>query len=392
MRLLLATNHLGLGGSESYLRTVAEQLDRLAHEVLVYAPELGNGVDLARERGLTVEGGIGSITEPFDAALVQDSGVSHELADQFPQMPQIFICHSTKYDLQAPPQLSDVVAAVVVLNDRVGSRVSAFSTQVEVVRLRQPIDTERFLPGGVLPAQPRRALLVSNNPNDDRQQIIEAACSAADIDLERLGRDGQVADPRSALAEADMVIGYGRSILEAMACGRAAYVYDWTGSDGWVTAESYTAIEADGIAGGTGRQVVDADRLAVDLRAYDSGMGPVNRDLIMTHHRASVHAQELIEIVNRVASPESRPRGPLQEMARLVRLEWRARDDVRSLQRENVHLRELLRHNQEATERVVGELRESEAAVHEMRTSSSWRITRPLRSLGLLRRRRRHRA
>ena len=392
MRLLLATNHLGLGGSESYLRTVAEQLDRLAHEVLVYAPEMGNGVDLARERGLTVEGGIGSITEPLDAALVQDAGVSHELADQFPQMPQIFICHSANYDLQAPPQLSDAVAAVVVLNDRVGSRVSAFSTQVEVVRLRQPIDTERFLPGAALPPKPRRALLISNNPNEDRLMIVESACAAAGIDLERLGAREQITDPRSALAEADMVIGYGRSILEAMACGRAAYVYDWAGGDGWVTAESYPTIERDGFGGRSHGEIVDADRLRVDLRAYDPAMGPVNRDLIIAHHRANLHAQKLVELVRRITPDERRPREALVEMARLVRLEWRARDDVRSLQRENVHLRELLRHNQGATERVVGELRESEAAVHEMRTSSSWRITRPLRSLGSLRRRRRHRA
>lgn len=56
MRLLLATNHLGLGGSESYLLTVAEQLDRLGHEAVVYAPELEDGVEAARERGIVVAG------------------------------------------------------------------------------------------------------------------------------------------------------------------------------------------------------------------------------------------------------------------------------------------------------------------------------------------------
>jgi hypothetical protein len=37
---------------------------------------------------------------------------------------------------------------------------------------------------------------------------------------------------------ADIVVGYGRSILEAIACG-VAYVHEHSGSDGWVTAENY---------------------------------------------------------------------------------------------------------------------------------------------------------
>ena len=56
MRLLLANNHLGLGGSESYLLTVAEQFDRLGHEVAIYAAERGLGTEVALERGLTLIG------------------------------------------------------------------------------------------------------------------------------------------------------------------------------------------------------------------------------------------------------------------------------------------------------------------------------------------------
>ena len=41
------------------------------------------------------------------------------------------------------------------------------------------------------------------------------------------------------MADADIVVGYGRSVLEAMAMGRAAYVWDHAGGDGWVTPETY---------------------------------------------------------------------------------------------------------------------------------------------------------
>lgn len=149
MKLVLANNHLGLGGSESYLFTVAEQLDRIGHEVAIYAAELGVGAEVARERGLTLIDEA-QLDDEYDAALVQDASVSFQIADRCPGLPQLFVAHSAMFDLQAPPQLDGVVGALVALNDSVAERMRAYAVEVEVVRLRQPIDTERFSAG--LPA------------------------------------------------------------------------------------------------------------------------------------------------------------------------------------------------------------------------------------------------
>jgi hypothetical protein len=386
MKLLLATNHLGLGGSESYLLTVAEQCDRLGHEVVIYTPEPEDGAEAARERGIAVieeaglEGG-------YDAALVQDAGVSFQIADLYPCLPQLFVAHSAMFDLQAPPQLEGMVGAVVALNDRVAQRMRSYATKTEVVRLRQPIDTERFVPRGTLPEVPRRALLLSNAPGLDRVEMIEAACAEAGLELLRLGGlSGRATDVRPALAEVEIVIGYGRSILEAMALGRAAYVYDWKGGDGWITPESYPAIEADGIAGGAEVATVDIARLSNDLRRYSPTMGPVNRDLVAAHHRANVHVQELLRLFERLrVKPAPRSRTPLQEMARLVRLEWRARLEVNGLMHENGHLREHLRKSEERVGEAQRAAAREVARVYE--ASVSWRLTRPLRALGRLWRR-----
>ena len=389
MRLILATNHLGLGGSESYLLTVAEQLDRLGHDVTLFTPEPDSGVEVARERGLVVAGEA-SLEEDYDAALVQDAGVSYQIADLCPGIPQLFVAHSARFDLQAPPQLDGMVGVVVALNDRVASRMASLASRVEVVRLRQPIDIERFRPRGELPQVARSALLLSNTPNADRLAMLEAACAEAGLELSRLGgRTGHTTDPRPALAAAEIVIGYGRSILEAMACGRAAYVYDWKGGDGWVTAESYSAIEAYGIAGGGTDAVLDATRLAEDLSGYSASMGPVNHDLIIANHRAGVHAQQLLELFERMAQPAPRPRAPLQEMARLVRLEWRARADVHALAHENAHLRGLLTESEKGERQAREALdvaradakRLEESVIRDFQESASWRLTAPLRAM-----------
>lgn len=392
MRLLLATNHLGLGGSESYLLTVAEQLDRLGHEVAVFSPELDRGADVAEERRIEVIGE-GELDREFDAALVQDASVSYTVADRCPAVPQLFVAHSAKFDLQAPPQLPGPVGLVVVLNDRVAARMRSYALELDVVRLRQPIDTEHFTPHAPLPEVARGALLLSNTQNGDRIAMLERACAEAGLELRRVGGlSGQVNDIRPAVADADVVIGYGRSILEAMACGRAAYVYDWKGGDGWITPDSYPGIEADGFAGSADRTIADAAQLAEDLRGYSASMGPVNHDLVMAHHKAGEHAQELVELFRRLAKPEPRPAAPLQEMARLVRLEWRARADVHSLVHENAHLRGLLAESErKAIEAHEGARTHAEAAMAAVENERqiartyeatlSWRVTRPLRAL-----------
>jgi hypothetical protein len=376
MRLILTTNHLGLGGSESYLFTIAEELDRLGHSAAIYTREQGAGAVVARQRGLEVVDDLGDVEDP-DAAIVQDAGTSHELAARLPELPQLFVAHSETYDLQLPPQLERQVGVAVALNERVARRLRALAVAPLVVRLRQPIDIEHYGAAGPLPDVPRRALLLSNNPVADRLALIERACAASGLELVRLGGDsGQTDDPRQALANVQIVIGYGRSVLEAMAAGRAAYVYDRYGGDGWVTVDSYPALEADGFAGRERETTVDEARLRSDLRAYAAAMGPANRDLVVANHRANVHAQELVELLRPLAPPQ-RDRLPYEEMARLVRLEWRARVDAQGLWRE-------LNRRDEQLELSKRQTADAEARTAQVRSSYestlSWRATERLRA------------
>jgi hypothetical protein len=389
VKVVLGLNALGIGGTESYTFTVAEHLDRLAHEAAIYSPELGPGLEVARERGLTVIGP-DELGQGFDVALVQDAAVAYELAEHGADTRSVFVGHSEYFDPQLPPGLPGVVDTMVVLNDRVERRLRAFAGDHEVVRLRQPIDTERFLSPGPLPERPRRALVLSNNIVADRMAMLEEACREVGLELVRAGGAGrQTNDPREALAAADVVIGYGRGILEAMACGRAAFVYDWAGGDGWVTADTYPAIEADGF-GGRGDTVLDPGALIDALGRYHRSMGPVNRDFVVAHHRANVHVQQLIEIFERLASPPARPEAPLTDMARLVRLEWRARAEVHGLRVENARLHGELHATGEALASAREEaLRERDKRADEAakirrayEATLSWRLTSLLRRVG----------
>jgi hypothetical protein len=334
VRLLLATHGFsGFGGSETYLLTVAEQLERLGHEVTLAATDGGPMADFATARGLQVVIGERGLPEAVDAILVQDAALSYRLAERYAGTPQVFRACSEVYDFVLPPQLPGVVAAVVVANDRIARRVASMATEHEIVRLRQPVDTRRFVPRGELRAQPRRAVLLGNYLAGERRRMLEGTWGRAGVECVVVGAGGEtLAQPEEAIAEADIVVGKARAIVDGMACGRAAYVFDSFGGDGWVTPERYPALEADNFSGHATDWTLSEEQLAADIAAYRPEMGLANRDLALQHHAARDHAYALVELLGRATAAAVAPIAPLGELARLVRVQCATEFELFSLQ------------------------------------------------------------
>jgi hypothetical protein len=339
VRLLLSTFRLiDRAGSETYLLTVAEQLVRLGHEVIVHSIDDAEHSVLAAERGLRSAAGERGLPDTVDAILVQDSIVSFRLAERYPATPQVFVSHSSLHDLQLPPQLPGLVSTVVVMNEHVRRRVEAMAVVPAVVRLRQPIETKVFAPRAPLPERPRRLLAFGNAMPEDRVATIRAACDAAGVVFERAGSSSAPTDdPSSMIAGADIIVGYGRCALEGMACGRAVFVYDRAGGDGWVTAANYAALEAGGFSGRS--ELAPPGPADFDLSRYSPDMGLVNRDLAVRHHRASIHAEELVGVLRDAPAPPETVPAPLTEMSRLVQLQWHSERHALALHAELMALR-----------------------------------------------------
>jgi hypothetical protein len=333
MEIVLATHGLvGIGGSETYLLTVSEQLQRLGHDVTVHALAGGAMSEFMAGRGLPVAIGERDLPDACDAILVQDAAMAYTLAERWPETPQVFHAPSALHDFQFPPQLPGVAAAVVACSDRFVRHVEALAGERELVRLRHPIDTQRLSPRGEIRERPRRAVLLGNYVSGRRRELIVEAWGAAGVECETVGAHGTpTTDPASAVAAADIVVGKARAILDGMACGRAAYVLDVVGGDGWVTGERYAAMEADNFAGQATERVVDRERLVADLADYRPEMGQVNRDLVLAHHDARSHAYELVALFRRLAPRAEPVPGPLRELARLVRLQWATEQEAFTL-------------------------------------------------------------
>jgi hypothetical protein len=324
VRIVVGTYHLGLGGSESYTLTVAEQLQRLGHDVTIFGVQPGPAAEIARDRGVEIHLREEELPESCDIVYAQDAVAAYQLLDRYPATPLVYAAHADEYDFCTPPQLPGHVQAVVVLHERVARHVRSLAVVPEVVRLRQPVDVKRFYPRTALGERPRRALVLGNWVQPDRRRLLLQICSEAGIECREHGATigAYTRQPELELADADIVFGKARVIVEAMASGRAAYVFDHNGGDGWVTPDRYELLEADNFGGQAEPRPTDLARLRTDLASYDPAMGAVNRDLAVVNHSASRHGHDLVALFDRLAPRVERVHAPERELARLVRLQW----------------------------------------------------------------------
>lgn len=334
MRIVISFNQLvGLGGTETYVLTVAGALERLGHDVVIHAHQTGPAADLAGEHGTRVIEHESDLPARCDVVLAQDAATAYTMARRYPRAARVVVAHSTAFPLQTPPQLEHTCQAVVALNDRLRRQVEQLAWHPRVVRLRQPVDLQRFCFRATNADQrrPPRVLWLTNYPGGARQAILGDACRRVGFELKRIGAPTvTTATPEHEIAQAEIVVSLGRGVLEAMACGRAAYVFGIAGGDGWVTAASYPELEADGFTGRANGRSIGMDRLVEDLESWSERLGETGRDLACAHHDADRHAVELLELFEQLETPPAEPPSVAQELARLVRLEWDARTHARS--------------------------------------------------------------
>lgn len=379
MRIVIGhTSFDGFAGTETYILTIASELQTLGHEVTIYGAEkFGPIAAQARAAGLAVAGELDQLPDDCDATIANDASSAVELAACFPTATHSMVVHSSYFQLQSPPQTKGICDVLIALNDRIERHIESLAFHPPVARLTQPVDTLRFGPLGGNPTKARRALVLGNYIAGPGAQYITDACAAAGVEAVFVGSKAEfTAEPERAIADCDLLIGLGRCILEAMSGRRAAYVFGIAGGDGWVTPQSYARLEADGFAGGATRRTVSYDDITRDLVNWSPQMGQENRQLAVAEHDAADHARALVELLRSI-----NPGGTAislddaAERARLIRAEWQTWGRWMSTLQEN---RELDKHNQELLDRLDSERHAYDALVESRRYRLAARMLAPV--------------
>lgn len=377
VRILCTNQALGLrGGTESYLEAVVPALRQLGHDVELYCVQGGSVADGFRAAGFVVHENDADLQHGYDVVHAQHASTALAVRARLPAVPMVFGSHSWFLDIEDPPPEA-TPSAIVVFNDVVAERIraSVLGEDVPVHRLTQPVviggaDQRRVS----IRQDPCRAVAISHNLSTRIAPLVDA-CRRAGIELNVIGRDDpRVEDPTAEMMRADLVFGSGRTILEALALGRAAFVYDETGCAGFVTADSYPALESCGFTPDAGEPV---QNLGAMLGAFDLTLGTVGRELAVRHHTASRHAAALVQIYRSAAAPAPslEPPDALRRLSVVTQQAFEAEFRARAAEWD---VARIARQLQDAVDR----LEVVQAELDAVWGSTSWRVT------ALLRRRR----
>lgn len=145
------------------------------------------------------------------------------------------------------------------------------------------IDLTRF--ASASPSSAVKKLLVFDVRNNAfyREKILNICALIPQLYVRVL--DVPTWDIEQEIAQADMVIAYGRSAIESMAMGKSVIIYGVNGGDGIVNPVTYDSIKASNFSGWSIRNMPNPEDLAefhiaYEISRFDTGEATAVRDLI----------------------------------------------------------------------------------------------------------------
>jgi hypothetical protein len=340
LRILITNNTLGQrGGTELYVRDLAMGLLERGHEPIAYSSQLG---DVARDieaAGVKVVADLGTIPNPPDIIHGQHHLETMIALLRLPATPAIYFCHgSTPWEEAAPrfPRILQYVAVDEACRDRLTLEDAIPAEQIRV--LLNFVDLKRFQARSPLPSCPKRALIFSNQANENNYvREVRVACNRAGMEMDVVGWSaGNVcAEPELVLGNYDIVFAKGRAALEALAVGASVVVCDEAGAGPMVTSENVARLRPLNFGIRVLRERVTADIISAEIDRYDPSdaarvssliratagrdavidqLLSIYQDVIDEHSR--IHSQDVVAEQNAVAAylDELKPRLQAVEM------------------------------------------------------------------------------
>lgn len=278
MRILLANIWLiSTGGTECWCKAMADEFSRRGHEVALYTPNSGDffvkmGYRMARPG------------ENFDLIL-DNHGVS---VGKFGGV-TIHTCHGI-IDVEGPlPGFKNVA-----VSRRVAKRWGLRDV------ILNGIDTGRFKPV----TGPSRAIrtVLSLCKTNSADAMLREACDIAGVNL-RTTYGSEAFDVERLINGADLVVGVGRSLLDAMACGRPVLSFDDRSyyqvrfhGCGYIRRDDFHFSADDNFTGVSTGRSWDAESLAAEFGKYNPADGERNRRWILKNHSVSAAVDKYMRL------------------------------------------------------------------------------------------------
>jgi CheY-like chemotaxis protein/glycosyltransferase involved in cell wall biosynthesis len=299
MKILLANHDLSIyAGTETYVYTLAIELQRGGHEVVCWSPRLGAVAQRLVAAGVTVTADLAAAPDDVDVIHAHHRYESLLARTRYPSCPMVFVAHGVLPWQEQPAvaalDASRYVAVSEEVRDHLVERHRVPADQVVIVR--NGIDLERFRSRTPISPEPRRALILSNYMPPRQRAQVRRVCRDLGITVREAGAGNVLWAVEDEIAQADLVFGLGRSALEAMASRRVVLVYDYNGGDGLVTPERFERLRQRNFSGRTHhRRFTDAE-LAAEIQAYGPAVAEEVHAFIERDHDVRAIARQLVEL------------------------------------------------------------------------------------------------
>lgn len=293
MKIITSAHTLDRSGVPTYTLTLYNELIRRGHDVLVYSPLSG-----ALAKKMNTVDSLKGVEAP-DVILAQHKTCSIKLKNAFPNVPMILITHGIVPEQEQPARI-DIDYYLPVNEQNAENLISQYVDPDKIEIIRDFVDTEEFKPVAPLAKDKPKVLFISNYKKWRAWQDLTKACSILGLEFKAVGSPyGRSRNVAETINNADLVVTWGRGILEAMACGRPAISYNKRMGAGYITPEVYMENRIYNLGGIRSRYTFNLEELMGEIKKYNPEDGAVNRALIMEYHDSKKCVDQILDIVKR---------------------------------------------------------------------------------------------
>ncbi|MDD3196621.1 MAG: hypothetical protein PHU68_12630 [Paludibacter sp.] len=288
MNILVANNHLKrTGGTENYTYALIVELLRLGHEVEYFTFKKGVVSKKIEELGVRFRS-----KKNYDLILA-----NHKTTVQLLHKRGYTIqtCHGVLPTLEQPSRYAD---AYVSVTPEVHRHLQ--NQGIDSVLIYNGIDCQRFYPKKELRQQ--LSCVLSLCQSDEANELLEKVCRRNNLTLLRADKkkDG-IWQLEELINEADLVVGIGRSLYDAMACGRTVLSFDQRKysdafGDGYLTEQSIENSIQFNCSGRGSKRRIDASVLESELLRYNPQDGTFMRSFALKHTNIEHSVQQYLAV------------------------------------------------------------------------------------------------
>ena len=274
MTILIATEYLlNYDGLTAYHLTLLKYLARMPGvQVIFFCPTISR--DILRR---ALKNNVKYVFKwdqlrdaRLDVAQASSSITAYEIRKYSTQVPLVFVSHGGFFWTDVPPLADLNIGHVVSVSERIRRQVLSLGcSQDRVSTILNPIDGEQFYSRGKSADTIRRVVMLPSGLADrGRIDVVKAACRGLRLQLTVVPPGKRVPDPSRLMQGADLVIGRGRIIPEALLCYKAACVFDYIGGDGLVTKDTYRDLVPSSFSGAVHHICFDEEGLKREIQKY----------------------------------------------------------------------------------------------------------------------------